>query len=79
MSSREEVGEWRGHMMYDERIRCVVGADPKFPGRNQMLERFNDAFHRSFKIHNTLGKTVEAAAKTMLRGCAFEQKDSPFR
>lgn len=61
MDTRGELGEWRGRLIYDPKIRIVIGADPCFPGINQIQRNFNFATKSEFPIYDTLEKTVAAA------------------
>ncbi|MDP3645494.1 MAG: hypothetical protein Q8R25_00195 [bacterium] len=63
MDSRGEIGEWRGRMMYESRIRLVIGADRDFPGLDVIARNFDKALGGTFKIHKSLDETVEAALK----------------
>jgi hypothetical protein len=60
-----ELGEWRGRMMHDPRIRLVVGAEPGFPGLSQIKRNFRQALGILFPIYETLAETVEAALRTV--------------
>lgn len=66
MDTRGELGEWRGRLMYDSRIRLIIGADPEFPGLDTITRNFEKAL-RYFTIHKTLDETVAAAIKLVTK------------
>lgn len=61
MDTRGELGEWRGRMMYDGYSHVVIGAEPGFPGLDQIVTNFRVAISNSFPIYPTLTETVKAA------------------
>ncbi len=56
-----EVAEWRGQMIHQKSIRCVVGAEKNFPGLSQISCNFSEALGTGFRIYSTLEETVDAA------------------
>jgi hypothetical protein len=52
-----ELGEWRGRMIYDNKINLVVGADKDFPGLDVIEKNFK-AMRPDFGIHYSLEDTV---------------------
>lgn len=65
MDTRGELGEWRGRMMNDPRLRIVVGAEPNFPGLSQIQRNFTQALQRPFVIHDSLNAVVHAALELL--------------
>ena len=63
MDSRGEIGEWRTHLMYDRRVRFVLGAEPEFPGLRTIKRNFADAVGPHFEIFGTMTE-VECRAST---------------
>ena len=63
MDTRGELGEWRGRLMSDPKLRVVIGAEPDFPGLSQIERNFSLATRSRFPIYGTLKETVEAALK----------------
>ena len=63
MNTRGELGEWRGRLEHDPKLRVVVGAEPEFPGLSQIQRNFSFATKSDFPIYGTLAETVEAALK----------------
>ncbi len=61
MDTRGELGEWRGRMMFDSKLRVVIGAENDFPGLSQIQRNFNQALMMDFPIYPTLAETVAAA------------------
>jgi len=65
--TRGELGEWRGRMMHDKAIRLVIGAEPDFPGLNQIQENFKRALGvPSFTIYNSIPEVVQRASEIVL-------------
>jgi hypothetical protein len=63
MDTRGELGEWRGRMMNNDKLRIVIGAENDFPGLSQIQRNFNEALHCEFSIYKTLTDTIKAAIK----------------
>lgn len=64
MNTRGELGEWRGRLMNDPKLRVVIGAEPDFPGLSEIQRNFSFATKSDFPICGTLAETVaEAVAK----------------
>lgn len=61
MDTRGELGEWRGRLMHDTKLRIVIGAESDFPGLSQIQRNFNFATKSDFPIYGTLAETVVAA------------------
>ncbi len=61
MDTRGELGEWRGHLSHSRSVRVVIGAEPNFPGLDQIQRNYDEALCRSFPIYQTLEETVIAA------------------
>lgn len=60
MTTRGEIGEWRGRYMYDKSIQMVVGAENSFKGLRTIHENFL-AIDYNFPIYNSIKDTVHAA------------------
>ena len=60
--TRGELGEWRGRLMHDRRLRVVVGGDERFPGFDTMERNFTHAVGGDFKVYRTIQETAAAAA-----------------
>jgi len=58
-----ELGEARGRLMTNPKLRVVIGAEDHFPGLSVIQGNFNQALNRNFNIHWSLRKTVEAAVQ----------------
>jgi hypothetical protein len=56
-----ELAEWRGQLMYNQRIRVVIGAERGFPGLSQIKCNFDAAIRINYPIYSTLEGTVDAA------------------
>ncbi len=63
MDSRGEIAEWRTHLMYNSKVRLVVGAEPDFPGLRTIRRNFADAIGPDFRICETLEEVVERAVR----------------
>lgn len=63
MDTRGELGEWRGRMMHNPKLRVVIGAQKDFPGLSQIQRNFNFALGYDFPIYETLEETVAAAVE----------------
>lgn len=63
MDTRGELGEWRGRLMSNRKLRIVIGAEPEFPGLSQIQRNFDIATSSDFPIYETLEETVTAAVK----------------
>lgn len=61
--TRGELGEWRGRMIGDSRLKVVVGAEAGFPGLSQIKANFDDALGEDFVIYPTLEDTVKMAVQ----------------
>lgn len=61
MDTRGELGEWRGRLMFDSKLRVVIGAEPNFLGLSQIQRNFCLATKSDFLIYTTLAETVTAA------------------
>ncbi|MDP3992919.1 MAG: hypothetical protein Q8Q05_01765 [bacterium] len=59
--SRDELGEWRGRLIYDRSIRLVIGAEARFPGLNPVVYSYREVCGNDFPIYSTLEETVQAA------------------
>ncbi len=63
----QQLGEYRGRMIYKRNIKIVVGAEKNFHELNWIQESFNEALGfeppYKFHIHNTLVDTIKAAIK----------------
>ena len=57
-----ELGEWRGRLLHDPKLRVIVGAEPDFPGLAVIRRNFEDAVGSSFRIYDTMEEVVERAA-----------------
>lgn len=63
MDTRGELGEWRGRLMHNPKLRIVIGAEEDFSGLSQIQRNFNFAMNSEFPIYTTLAETVMAAMK----------------
>ena len=61
--TRGEIGEWRGHLMHDQSLRVVIGADPMFPGVERIRANFEQGLRLDFPFHTTLEDVVRAAVQ----------------
>jgi hypothetical protein len=61
--TRGELGEWRGRLMYEPKIRIVVGGESNFPGLGIIQRNFNLATKTEFTICSSLTETVLMAIK----------------
>jgi len=53
--------------MHDKAIRLVIGAEPDFPGLNQIQENFKRALGvPSFTIYNSIPEVVQRASEIVL-------------
>mgnify|MGYP000063490190 CR=1 FL=1 len=60
MTTRGEIGEWRGRYMHDRSIKIVVGADNRFKGLRTIHENFL-AIDYNFPIYESIKETIAAA------------------
>lgn len=58
MDTRGELGEWRGRLMHNPRLRVVIGAEAGFPGLSQIERNFKLALGNGFKIHTNPNEVV---------------------
>jgi hypothetical protein len=59
-----ELGEWRGRMMHDPKIRLVIGAEESFSGLSQIRCNFSHALNDLwFPTYTTLEDTLDAAIR----------------
>jgi hypothetical protein len=69
MDTRGELGEWRGRMISDGKLRIsqrvVVGAEEGFPGLSQIKRNFDAALGFNFPIHQTMEDTARAALQKL--------------
>lgn len=61
MDTRGELGEWRGRMMANKKLRVIVGAEPDFPGLSQIARNWNQALRKNIPIRSTLEEVVTIA------------------
>ncbi len=61
--TRGEIGELRGRMMHNSKLRVVVGIEEGFPSRSQIERNFKLAVNENFTVYSNLEETVEAAIK----------------
>jgi len=64
MDTRGEIGEWRGRLMSNRRLRVVMGADPDFPGLRAVKRNFEEAVP-GFKVHDSMSEAVADAARIL--------------
>lgn len=58
-----ELGEWRGRLMFDQKLRIVVGAEADFPGLDVIKRNFQSAIGPEFPIYDSLEETVYQATQ----------------
>ncbi len=62
--TRGELGEWRGHLMFEHHRRVVIGMEEDFPGQREITHNFREAVRESPECWprvRTLQQTVDAA------------------
>lgn len=59
--SRDELGEWRGRLIYDPSIKLVIGAEERFPLLGPIVCSYQAVCGKDFQVHNSLEETVQAA------------------
>lgn len=59
--TRGELGEWRGRLMNNPKLKVVVGGDADFISMSQIERNFKLAVRPDFPIYATLAETVKAA------------------
>ena len=62
-----ELGEWRGRMMVDDKLKVVVGAEEDFPGLRTIKCNFDAALGGNFTIYSSMEDTVKAALAMIFR------------
>ncbi len=62
MDTRGELGEWRGRLIGNRKVRLVIGAENGFPGLSIIKHNF-EAVVPGFKIASTMEETLELAAR----------------
>lgn len=58
-----ELGAWRRNAAINKHIRVVVGAEPDFPGLEDIQENFDLDFGQKYLIPNSLEETVRLAVQ----------------
>jgi len=59
-----ELGELRGRMIYEKRIRIVIGAESEFPGIDVIQRNFAHALkQRSYQLFSHIDDTAKAAVR----------------
>jgi hypothetical protein len=64
--TRGEVGEWRGQMMYNPEIRLIMGAEPDFPGLEQIRRNQIAAIDPDFTIYDSMQAAAQEAVERAL-------------
>lgn len=64
VDTRGELGEWRGHLMYNPaQVRLVIGAEPDFPALRTIKRNFDAALGRNYTIYDSMRAVVDCAAR----------------
>ena len=61
-----ELGGWRRSFALDPSIHLAVGAEPNFPGLDDIQENFNLDTGKNFHIYSTLEETAKDAVQWVL-------------
>ncbi|MDB5266001.1 MAG: hypothetical protein JWM39_714 [Parcubacteria group bacterium] len=60
--SYQELGEWRGQMMYDKTLKVLIAAEAGFPGLSQIRYNFSAALEHDFPIYKSIDELTDQAA-----------------
>lgn len=58
-----EIGEWRGRLMHDPKLRFAIGAEEGFPGLSVMKRNFELALEERLTFQSTLNDTIREACR----------------
>ncbi len=56
-----EIGEWRATLKYVPGTQLVLGAEPNFPGLEQIIMNFRQMINPNFSNYVSLEETIQAA------------------